>query len=353
MIKYPSIEQYRNAIHTVQKLTRYQFGKRDEFGELIESQPRTWSFPPVEFTGTVKLHGTNAAVVVKSGIVSYQSRNRVLTPEDDNMGFAAWASQHEAAWSRLANQFVLWGLRNPGHVYPSGIAIFGEWIGEGIQHGVALSELSKRFVIFEIIGVDGQPLDINRAYPSSDLYSCLPADTYLITDFPTWKITIDMENPQLVQNQLVDITNAVEAECPVGKAFGVSGIGEGVVWSADVFGQRIRFKVKGEKHSTYRVKTLAPISADTVDTVGEFVSRALTDSRLDQGLDFLRGQGLELTVKSTGDYIRWVIGDVFKEEAETIAANGLNEAEVRRRVGQVAAAKFKARVFVLPEPEVA
>ncbi|CAN7262518.1 hypothetical protein LJR098_001098 [Rhizobium sp. LjRoot98] len=352
MIKYPSIDQFRNAIHTVQKLTRSQFGKRDASGELIESQPRTWTFPPVEFTGTVKLHGTNAAVVVKDGNVSYQSRNRILTPDDDNMGFATWASQHEDDWKKLAKQFADWGQTNPGYVSPTGVAIFGEWIGQNIQIGVAISELSKRFVIFEIVATDGTPLHINRIHPSCDIYR-LPADTYLITDFPTWTMTIDMENPHLSQNALVDITNAVEAECPVGKAFGISGIGEGVVWSADVSGHRIRFKVKGEKHSTYKVKTLASISTESIDTIKEFVDRALSDTRLNQGLDFLREHGLAIDVTSTGDYIRWVIGDVFKEEADTIAANCLVDAEVRRRIGSAAAQRFKNRIWTDPETDAA
>jgi hypothetical protein len=40
---------------------------------------------------------------------------------------------------------------------------------------------------------------------------------------------IDFNMPQLVQNQLSEITIAVEEECPVAKAFGFSGIGEGIV----------------------------------------------------------------------------------------------------------------------------
>ncbi|TAW15085.1 hypothetical protein ELI25_04085 [Rhizobium ruizarguesonis] len=76
-------------------------------------------------------------------------------------------------------------------------------------------------------------------------------------------------------------------------------------------------------------------------------------SRLDQGLDFLSEQGLPVDVKSTGDYIRWVIGDVFKEEADTISANGLNEAEVRKRIGSAAAHRFKNRVCALPATDAA
>lgn len=120
-----------------------------------------------------------------------------------------------------------------------------------------------------------------------------------------------------------------------------------------MFGHRIRFKVKGEKHSTYKVKTLAAISTESIDTIKEFVDRALSDSRLNQGLDFLRDQGPAIDLKSTGEYIRWIIGDVFKEEADTIAANALVEAEVRRRIGSAAAHRFKNSIWTDPERDAA
>lgn len=330
MIKYPSIEQYRNAIATVQRLSHKQHARRREDGSIIEGQQRTWKFPPVMFRGTVKLHGTNSAVVVsRDGSVSYQSRNRVLTPHDDNMGFAAWASQFEDQWK---NQAL--GL-------PDGLCMFGEWIGEGIQHGVALSQLSKRFVIFEMMDADGKP------YPHLNLIGGTRAipDVHLITDFPTWEIEIDFENPQLVQNKLVEITMAVETECPVGKTFGVSGIGEGVVWSADIGDERVRFKVKGEKHSTHRVKTLAAITSEDPGTMAQFVEDALTPARLQQGFDWLTEQALPHTVQSTGDYVRWIVGDVVKEESDTMAVGGLDVAMAKKRIGTAAALRFKSQVW--------
>jgi len=327
MIKYPSIEQYRNAIADIQKLTRSRLGKRDEHGELIEGQIKAWTFPTVEFSGSVKLHGTNAAVVIRDDTVEYQSRNRVLTTDYDNAGFAAWASQHEDQWKSI-------GKNLGGH-----IIIFGEWCGGSIQSNVALTGLPLMFVVFEAWHIDGLFIDIDS------LRGHLPEQTFLVTQFPTWKMTIDIENPQFSQNDLVEITNAVEAECPVGKHFGVSGIGEGVVWSADVYGQRVRFKVKGREHSTHHVKVLAAVDVERVGTLNDFVANALTPSRLDQGLDYLREQGLPITLQSTGDFIRWIIGDVFKEDADIIAASGLNEVDVRKRIGSTAAIKYKTVAF--------
>lgn len=81
---------------------------------------------------TEKIDGTNACVVVDDeGNVSAQSRKRVITPENDNYGFAAWVRDH-------ADQ-----LRSLGPGYH-----FGEWHGIGIQRGYGLYE--RRFALFNV-----------------------------------------------------------------------------------------------------------------------------------------------------------------------------------------------------------
>lgn len=82
---------------------------------------------------TEKIDGTNACVIVPdddSPLVA-QSRNRIITPESDNFGFAMWVSQHEDELRQLG----------PGHHY-------GEWWGVGIQRGYNLSE--RRFSLFNV-----------------------------------------------------------------------------------------------------------------------------------------------------------------------------------------------------------
>ncbi|WP_428427340.1 RNA ligase family protein [Pararhizobium sp.] len=327
MIRYPSIDQFRNAIGAVHKLSFQQNCRRDADGNPIEGMLRNWKFPEVVFTGTVKLHGTNAAVVVRDGVVGYQSRNRDLTPDDDNAGFAAWASQHEAAWQQMAAPF-------------GNLIVYGEWCGGTIQHGVALTGLPTMFVIFEGHVVDGDYIDIAEL-------AGLPPQTFKSTDFPTWTVAVDMENPQLVQNELVAITLAVEEECPVGKHFGVSGVGEGVVWSADVLGHRIRFKVKGDKHSSHRVRTLAAITAENPGTMAAFVEDALSARRLEQGIEFLKEHGLPIAIQSTGDFARWVVGDVVKEESDTMEAAGLDVGIAKKKIGSAAANRFKTSLWQL------
>ena len=131
------------------------------------------------------------------------------------------------------------------------------------------------------------------------------------------------------QNQLVDITNAVEQECPVGKYFGVSGCGEGVVWTCHDNGKNYRFKVKGEKHSVSKVTKLAEVDAETIESINKFLDYAVTDNRMEQGIKEVNAT---LDMRKTPDVIKWVITDVIKEESDVIAKSGLDTKELNKRM---------------------
>jgi len=80
---------------------------------------------------TEKIDGTNAAIgVTEDGRVYAQSRTRVISPHDDNYGFAAWVEQNR---EKLAEAL------GPG-------LHFGEWWGVGINRGYGLAE--RRFSLF-------------------------------------------------------------------------------------------------------------------------------------------------------------------------------------------------------------
>lgn len=81
-------------------------------------------------TITEKIDGSNAAVgVLEDGTVYAQSRKRLITPEQDNFGFARWVAEHEDDLRTLG----------PG-------VHFGEWYGSGIQRRYGLDH--KRFALF-------------------------------------------------------------------------------------------------------------------------------------------------------------------------------------------------------------
>ena len=153
-------------------------------------------------------------------------------------------------------------------------------------------------------------------------------------------IDIDFNQPELSQNKLVEYTDAVEKECPVGKTFGISGTGEGIVWE-HISNQRYIFKVKGEKHQNSRVKTLTTVDTESIENINSFIEYAVTENRLKQGIDKMRELGLPIEPKTTGDYLRWVYNDVVKEETDTMVANNIDP----KKIG--AAVSAKARMFWL------
>lgn len=82
---------------------------------------------------TEKIDGTNGIIhVTNDGRIFAGSRNRWLTLEKDNMGFARWVNEHA--------EELLTGL-GPGTHY-------GEWWGQGIQRRYGLDH--KRFSLFNV-----------------------------------------------------------------------------------------------------------------------------------------------------------------------------------------------------------
>lgn len=322
MIKFPSIEQYRNVIRSVQQFA--QFVGLD--GEGLPIYNKTASLPTLKFIGTVKLHGTNAGIIknVATDELSFQSRERELTLTDDNAGFAS--AMHLKATE--LNQLIAALLDQVDHK-PDHVAVFGEWCGGSIQKGVALSNLAKMFVVFKIkfLYADESEnvwLDLKHIKE----FSSPACGIYNIFMFPSFEIDIDFEHPEEAQNKMIEITNQVEIECPVGKYFDVSGVGEGVVWSpadTNFSSSKFWFKVKGEKHSSSKVKTLAAIDIESVRAINDFVELSVTDMRLEQGLNNLVNEQQKLfDMTSMGDFIRWVFNDVVKEEHDTLVGNGFD-----------------------------
>jgi hypothetical protein len=101
------------------------------------SAPDFQSFPRMprfsrDIIITEKLDGTNAQIFIdESGLFLTGSRNRWITPDDDNYGFARWAYEHR-------EELLILG---PGRH-------FGEWWGAGIQRRYGMNE--KRFSLFNV-----------------------------------------------------------------------------------------------------------------------------------------------------------------------------------------------------------
>jgi len=335
MEKFTDIGQYRNVIKDV--CHDAQFKGVDADGNLI--MDRNVILPTIKFKGTVKLHGTNAAVAMDSnGEMWYQSRSNIITPTHDNAGFAFFAECNKKVFADIiADIAATQNLTNET------IVIFGEWCAGNIQKGVAISGLDKMFVIFAV-KVSTETEEDNY-YLHEDVwkkYSAPECKIYNINDFETYTVDIDFNNPELSRNEMIDIMANVEKECPVGKAFGRkygedNTTGEGNVWVGWYNGRRYIFKIKGEKHSVTKVKTLAPVDVEKISSINSFVEYALTENRLNQGIEqVFTTQSKVPDQKYTGDFLKWIVNDIIKEELDTLNTNNLEPKEVTKYISNEA-----------------
>ena len=284
-------------------------------------------FPVVEYRAKVKLHGTNCAVQVTSGGVVAQSRTALLSPDADYKGFAVWVAAQRDYFARL----------------PSGLVVFGEWCGPGIEKGMAISQArTKLFAVFAVRRDDGiiihEPEQIRALLPAANA----PEQLHVLP----WEgdpITIkfgdrtDLERAASVLNTRVA---EVEREDPwVKRALGISGLGEGLVfYPVSVDGaapaterlEQLMFKAKGEKHRTAGTKTAVQVDPSVVASVAEFVALMVTDARLRQGLTEACGGARD--PKITRQFLEWVATDVRKESSAELAASGLSWSDVDKAV---------------------
>lgn len=292
--KFSSIEQFRHIVKDVTETAEFH------------GQP----LPKITFNGTVKIHGTNAGVGWNGDKIIIQSRNKEISTELDNCGFAQYVTINLDSFKDLCSHFDGKEVR-----------IYGEWCGKGIQKGVAVSELDKMFIIFTVtvdnVNIDFKSVDFSH-YHKSNIHS--------IHEFQSWNIDIDFSSPESVQEKLMSITQQVEKCCPVGKHFGVSGVGEGVVWCGKYQEKILKFKVKGDKHSVVSVKkgskTKVNISPEKLSSITEFINYAASENRMKQGLQ-------EIEEKNIGGLIRWMSDDIQKEESDTLITSGLTLKDIK------------------------
>lgn len=342
MIKFPSIEQFRTIISNV--LRHFNFVGLDDNGDAIYDT--TAMKPTLKFRGTVKLHGTNAAVSYNTkGDLWYQSRENIITPEKDNAGFAFFAESNREEFLRLMLEIA---EREDINRNENTISIYGEWCGGNIQKGVGISNLPKSFFIF---GVKISPITENEeeaklkpAYWVKYDYLRSPENKiYNILDYETYEIEIDFNMPQLVQNKLSELTLAVEEHCPVAKAFGFEGIGEGIVWETELKGIVHRFKCKGELHAgKSKVKTLNRVDDEKIKKTLEIAEKVTPTWRLAQMLEttcnFMNGGTLDRS--KLGEYIKLVMADVIKEDMDLLVEAGLGPKDIGKYVSEIARRYF-------------
>ena len=348
LIRYPETEPFRDVVTYV---TRHNHRYRGNLNKQLTV---------VKFIGTVKLHGTNAAIVYQQDLGHwYQSRNRVITATNDNAAFV----QHI---DLFADQFFRENILPCSSIirerYERGctIVIHGEWCGEDIQSGVAITGLKKMFVIFKVRIIDAKyrktdengeqhPDHVGEFWLKLEEWSkikCHERSVYNIYDFPTYEINIDFTVPNLSVDLLSNITEKIEQQCPVGIYFGRSGSGEGVVWTEwiQTHGD-LTFKVKGHKHAVTKADTLVSIGVFQVTNIQEFVEYACTENRMHQAIGFMHEDSVSIELKNLSTFLRLLAEDIIKEEKDTMDAAHISAKEVMRAITNKAQVWFSERIL--------
>lgn len=327
--------------------------KKDKLSQALYQRTNNVpiTFPlKAKYRGTIKLHGTNATLIFRDGNTkdaTYQSRNRVITKETDNQGTVALLSK--VGVKSLAQEIV----RISGSTEFKEIMIAGEIGGKGVQKGVAIATLDLLYCIFNI-RIDGEWVDMAK-YASVQI----PKDrVFNIMNYPTWEVEINLKNDtKATYEKLMSYTVAVGEKCPFAASFNdpdgnpVVGNGEGIVWTLipdnvhhpSVKSQLVNFKTKVEGFMTTAKKQKVPMDPVTAglasekrDRAARFVDYAVTERRLEQGVEYMREMKKAIDKANLGEYVSWVVQDTLREESEALQEMGANRKEAKKIIAEKA-----------------
>lgn len=330
--KFPKIEQYHQVIKKL--ILQNQFEGLDDNGDAIYNKNK--ELPTITFEGRVKLHGSNGAIVFdKDGNFYCQARNRIVTEESDNAGFAFWVNKEgHKIWDNLKSHYDVDSFDQ--------IVIYGEWCGGNVQKGVALNQLEKMFVIFAVrtIKDDEKYWEDFEGMENPDIH------VYTSKMIPAYEIDVDLNYPQKAIAKMNEWVDEIDKECPFcKKLFDVSGHGEGIVWTEKGTNNfSVAFKTKGESHSKSKVKKLPTVDPVKLENLEKAVELHCNEDRLEQGWGEIVLTEEDKTPKNISAFVKFIIGDIWDEEQDSLRESNIERKELGKAVSRKAAAWFQNKL---------
>ena len=312
----------------------------------------------VTYKAKIKLHGTNSAIQVtpSTNTVIAQSRNNVLGFSNDNAGFASWVNS--------VRDNIIATLK---YLNTTNIIIYGEWIGEGIQNGVAACKIgTKCFCIFAIEVFDkyedlqdetlmkkrslivdpksieqiinGPNLIVSPGIPNTKVIPWFSTEdgndyTFSVSE-DDWEAKTSVLQDNL--NLLNSYVEKIDKHDPwIEKEFGIVGPGEGLVFYPFVnkngctqtcFLYRedfsnLAFKAKGDAHKNVSKKTPASLDPEKVSSAHEYAELVCTPARLEQGVREVCGGEILFEKKFIGPFLKWLNEDLSRETRDELAVS--------------------------------
>lgn len=302
----------------------------------------------VPLTGTAKLHGTHADVVIQSeGSIRFQSRNRLsISPgKDDNQGFAAFASTRTKEWLGLRDRYLeRFRALNPDTVLDTEqVLIAGEFCGLGIMKGVAVSKLPPLFVVFSV--------QVNGDWVLDEEYgdiSCEEVRVFNISKAGFFHHDFQLDDVDASRAIINALVEQVDKECPFGAALGISGKGEGIVWKPRDCHQdpSLWFKTKGDSFAVSTSHKLPPsaVAMENRKRSENFARSVVTEQRLEQGWGYLEEMKHPQNISGLGKFLEWVNRDVQAEEVREMEKLQVEKAQLGPAVVMIATPWFMRRI---------
>ena len=300
----------------------------------------------IHLLGSVKLHGTHADIVFSptSNTIRCQSRNRLaLVPgKEDNFGCAAFvAGIEQRKLLDLRNQIIeRYKQLNPDKAVEGEIVLAGEWCGTGIQKKVALDAIQKLFAIIST--------NINGAWVPDWQYSDICNEDIRIfhigkAGFFGHEVVFD--DIEASNREIKRLTDEVEKECPFSKLFGISGLGEGIVWKAIGYCEdpQFWFKSKGDILAVSHSNKLpaSAVDKENKDRVDNFARAIVTEMRMEQGWGLL--PPAQKNARGTGAFLKWVVNDCLVEEKREMETLGIGKGQLSQAITNIAKPWFFGR----------
>ncbi|KAI4220019.1 MAG: hypothetical protein L6R36_007924 [Xanthoria steineri] len=334
---YPKISKLSDFLYTCKRIA-----------------PETRIIPVV---GTVKLHGAHVDwVISRNNSIRVQSRNMLeLAVGNDNYGFAAFSQLIRDVILRLKENLIRRYVQlnpdltvDPDHP----VIISGEWCGQGVQKGVAVSQLPRHFVIISI--------RINDTWVSETDYADIDEEVsgiYHIGKAGCYQLDLDTQDIGPSEAAIQAIVTDVDKTCPYGLTRHVTGRGEGIVWKAcnHMDDPKMWFKYKGDStavsHKWKKVedseRVQGTLSAGAaVDREGEykFAVLAVTERRLEQGLEYLAETGTARK-GGLGKFLGWVTNDIFVEEKREMIEKNIAPGRLKPAIKSIAKGWYERKLM--------
>lgn len=362
-ISFGSIGKFGDVIKDVKHKASYK-GYDEEKKEVIYD--RFAVMPTLKVVASEKIHGTNAAVCYSNPDGFWvQSRKNIINSEKDNAGCAFVAEQNQESWMEIIKNLA---EQHDIDLDNNIISVFFEWAGGNIQKNSACSGMDKLAIIFQHFkvsplepqtGDDGKELSaywletkVEDALCEGEIgigFVDRPfSNIYNIMNFTTWEFDVDFSAPMLSQNKFIDLVlKTVEPDSPLAKQMGISGnIGEGVVCTLSYKGDVHKFKVKGEKHSASKVKTLKPVDNEKEQAKIDVAKKVTPAWRLEQMYNELFDviNGGKGDIRKMGDFLKAVNKDILKEDTDVIAEASLIPKDIFGHVNNISKNWFKEQL---------